>query len=69
MAVSNQEMRNAEIIREKVYRKRLHFYEVAAFAGVSYATVNRWLRAGISEERFERLNRAIDDLDAFLRKD
>ena len=47
-------------IRELIQRKRLKYFEVAQAAGINQHTLSHWLQTELSDERRERLLKAID---------
>lgn len=49
-------------IREKIFINRLYHWQVANQLGISDATLSRWLRTPLSEDRKQRVEKAIDEL-------
>ena len=53
---ANQELRN------QIFINRLHHWEVAEQAGVTDATLCRWLRTPLRDDRKQRVENAIAEL-------
>ena len=51
-----------EEIREMIKRKRLYQYEVARQMGISFYTLNRWLRYELPDEKKQRIIKAIESI-------
>ncbi|WP_076635629.1 hypothetical protein [Lactiplantibacillus plantarum] len=49
-------------IRQRIYNKRLRYWEVAEQAGIADTTFSKWLRTPLNEERKARVLKAIDEL-------
>lgn len=49
-------------IRVAIASSGIRYYALADKLGVSYNSLNRWLRSGVTEERFKRIMDAIHDL-------
>ena len=54
-------MENKEI-RETIEKKRLRYWEVAREVGIDPATLSRWLRVELDDEKRQRVQDAIDKL-------
>lgn len=54
-------MENKEI-RETIEKKRLRYWEVAHQIGIDPATLSRWMRVELNDEKRQRVQEAIDKL-------
>lgn len=53
-------MRNEEV-RKAVFESRLKYWQVAEYLGVNAATLSRWLRAELPQEKKEQILQIIAD--------
>ena len=56
-----RKLNNIEI-REEIERRRLNYYEVAAALGINSVTLSVWLRTELTDERKEKVMKAIESL-------
>ncbi len=49
-------------IRQMIERKRLRYYEVARQVGVTPVTLSIWMQTELTDERKERVLKAIESL-------
>lgn len=56
-----QKLNNIEI-RGEIERRRLHYYEVADALGINAVTFSYWLRTELTEERKQKVLKAIESL-------
>lgn len=57
-------MERNEKIREELRQNRLYLYELAKAAEISEPTIIRWLREPLTDERYAKLSKALEDLKA-----
>jgi len=61
--MSAEAKKRAAQIRAYVAEHRIKYYELADALEVSYNTLNRWLRCGLTEDRFLKIQDAIVDME------
>lgn len=49
----------SQTVREIVKQSRVSMTAVCFYAGASYITVNRWMKAGLTAEQYNRICQAI----------
>lgn len=55
-------MKANQEIRDRILMNRLRHWEVAEQVGITDATISRWLRTPLREDRQKRVELAIDEL-------
>jgi len=53
----------SDLIRRQLFDRRIRYYELADALGVHYNTLNRWIRSGLTDERYTRIRQAIRELE------
>ena len=51
-----------DLIRLKARNKRIPLWEIAERIGISEATISRWLRVQLSEEKESRILKAMEEI-------
>ena len=57
-------MKSNEAVREKAYQKHVPLWKIADRVGICSMTLTRWLRTELSDEKYQKLMKAIDDIAA-----
>ncbi len=55
-------MERAVKVRVILATEGIRYYKLADALGVSYATVNRWMRSGLTEEKYDKIMAALATL-------
>lgn len=52
-----------DLVRVQLVRRRIKYYELADAMQVSYNTLNRWMRRGLTDEEYTRARRAMREIE------
>lgn len=52
-----------DLVRVQLVRRRIKYYELADAMQVSYNTLNRWMRRGLTDEEYTRARQAMREIE------
>lgn len=52
-----------DLVRVQLVRRRIKYYELAAGMGISYNTLCRWMRRGLTDEEYTRARQAMREIE------
>lgn len=55
-------MERAAEVRAMVAKNQIYYYQLADALGIHYATLRRWVRSGVREDRYQKIMEAIGNM-------